>query len=65
MNLFETVGGEPIEPTPQAVSNFLFNAVRYISERRPDETEAIQILRERCFDIMDAEVGRQRELAIQ
>ena len=52
-------------PTPQDVSNFLFRAGTYIRERRPDETEAIQILRERCFDIMDAEVGRQRGLAIQ
>ena len=52
------------EPTPQDVSNFLFNAMIYVRERRPYEVHTIAILNELCFDVMDAEVGKQRALGV-
>ncbi len=65
MNIFEKVSGELVEPTPKDVSNFLFDAMQYIRERRPFEMATIAILNEKCHDVMDIEIGRQRELVIQ
>ena len=57
------------DPTPQDVSNFLYRAERYLTERNTLNSwpvlQAIQILHERCYDVMDAEVGRLRALAVQ
>lgn len=52
------------EPTPQDVSNFLFDACKYIKDRRPFEMATIAILQEKSYDVMDAEVGRLRALEV-
>jgi hypothetical protein len=36
----------------------------YVKVRRPYETETIAILRERAYDIADAEAGKKRSLEI-
>lgn len=56
--------GDIQDPTAQDASNFVWRAMQYIQERRPHELMTIQILREKCYDIMDAELGPQREKAI-
>jgi hypothetical protein len=61
----QIVFGDIEQPTPQDVSNFLWRAMQYIKERRPYDLTTIAILNEKCYDIMDEEFGRQRELAIQ
>ena len=46
-------------PTPQEISSFLWRAMQYIKDRRPFELATIAILNEKCYDVMDVEIGRR------
>jgi hypothetical protein len=60
----EDVFGQIESPSAQDVSNFLWRACDYIQQRRPHELMTIQILREKCYDVMDAHVGAERAKAV-